>query len=264
MTAGGRDAGSEVSIDRVVKGYGSRGRRVLALADVSLDVQAGEFVCLVGRSGCGKSTLLEVVAGLQQPDSGAVYLAGERVVAPVSKAGLVFQRPSLFPWLTVEGNLRFALEASGARAGATARIRELIELVGLVGHERAYPTQLSGGMAQRVALARTLAARPRVLLFDEPFGALDAFTRLALQQEIEALWLRERFTALFVTHDIDEAVYLSDRVVVLSACPGRVQRVFQITLPRPRHRGTPTSIELSARVFQELHPESVPLGDFAI
>lgn len=264
MTTHQGAAPPEVSIDRVTRVFGVGGSGAVALADVSLEIAAGEFVCLVGRSGCGKSTLLELVAGLQRPSSGAIYIAGERVVGPTPKAGLVFQQPSLFPWLTVEENLRFALEARGILAGARARIRELIELVGLVGHERSFPAQLSGGMAQRVALARTLAARPRVLLFDEPLGALDAFTRLALQQEIESLWCRERFTALFVTHDIDEAVYLADRLVVLSPGPGRVQRIFDVDLPRPRHRGTSAFLALSARVFQELHPEPAQVADFAI
>ena len=254
----------DILVDRVGKVFQVDGRTVVALQEVSLEVPPGELLCLVGRSGCGKSTLLELVAGLQRPSSGAVYLGGQAVTGPTPEAGLVFQRFSLFPWLTVEGNLRFALEARGRLRGARERLRELVELVGLRGYERSFPDQLSGGMAQRVALARTLAAEPRVLLFDEPLGALDAFTRLALQTELEALWRRERLTALFVTHDIEEAVYLGSRVAVMTPSPGRVQRVIDVDLPRPRSRTSPGFLQLCATVFRELHHEAEPASDFVI
>ncbi len=260
------DLGSraEISIDRVDKTFVANGRPVYALKQIVLTVAPGEFLCLVGRSGCGKSTLLEIIAGLQSPSAGEVHLHGEPVLGPQPEAGLVFQAASLFPWLTVEQNLRFALEARGKLAGSKERLRELIELVGLGGFERSYPGQLSGGMAQRVALARTLAAEPRVLLFDEPLAALDAFTRRALQVEIERIWLRKGFTALFVTHDIEEAIYLGNRVAIMSPSPGRILHLLPVDLPRPRARTGAVFLGLCAEVLRALHEEHEPAADYVI
>lgn len=260
------DPGSspDIVIDRLDKTFVADGRPLFALKEISLTVAPGKFLCLVGRSGCGKSTLLEIIAGLQRPSAGEVHLHGERVLGPQPEAGLVFQRASLFPWLTVEKNIRFALEARGKLAGSKERLRELIELVGLRGFERSFPGQLSGGMAQRVALARTLAAEPRVLLFDEPLAALDAFTRRALQAEIERIWLQERFTALFVTHDIEEAIYLGSHVAIMSPSPGRILRILPVDLPRPRTRTTPGFLQLCADVLRALHEEPELSTDYAI
>lgn len=244
--------------------FRSAGRVTWALQDVTLQVAPGELLCLVGRSGCGKSTLLEIIAGLQRPSSGRVLLGGQEVTGPTPEAGLVFQHSSLFPWLNVADNLRFALEARGRRDGAEARIDELMTLVGLEGCERQHPEQLSGGMAQRVALARTLAAEPKVLLFDEPLSALDAFTRAGMQTEIERIWQERRFAAVFVTHDIEEAVFLGSRLAVMSPTPGRIQRVIEVDLPRPRQRSSPHFLQLCATVLGELHHEAAPASDYTI
>lgn len=254
----------EIAVEQVNRVFRSTGRTTWALQDVSLEVASDEFLCLVGRSGCGKSTMLELIAGLQRPSSGRVLLGGREVTGPTPEAGLVFQRSSLFPWLNVADNLRFALEARGRQQGAEARIAELIQLVGLAGFERTLPEQLSGGMAQRVALARTLAAQPRVLLFDEPLSALDAFTRAGMQAEIERIWLQRKFAAVFVTHDIEEAVFLGTRVAVMSPTPGRIQRVIEVDLPRPRQRSSPHFLQLCATILAELHHDAVPISDYAI
>ncbi len=253
-----------INIDRVSKDFEAGGRSIPALKDISLTVAPGEFLCLVGRSGCGKSTLLDIVAGLQRPTTGEAYLRGKRIAGPEPEAGLVFQRSSLFPWLTVEQNVRFAMEARGKLEHAPARLRELIDLVGLGGCERSFPAQLSGGMAQRVALARTLAAETPVLLFDEPLAALDAFTRRGLQAEIERIWQQERFTALFVTHDIEEAVYLGSRLAIMSPAPGRIQSILPIDLPRPRSRANSSFLQLCADVLRALHEEPELTADYAI
>lgn len=255
---------AEIAIRGVSKTFRGKGRPVWALSDVSLAVERGEFLCLVGRSGCGKSTLLEIVAGLQRPSQGQVTLGGREVSGPTPEAGLVFQRSSLFPWLNVADNLRFALEARGLTEGAQARIDRLIELVGLRGFERTMPDQLSGGMAQRVALARTLAAEAKVLLFDEPFSALDAFTRAGLQTEIERVWRQSGFTAMFVTHDIEEAVFLGSRVAIMAPAPGRIQKLVEVDLPRPRQRTTPRFLQLCAEILKELHEDPVPASDYTI
>ncbi|MHB1005982.1 MAG: ABC transporter ATP-binding protein [Chloroflexota bacterium] len=253
-----------MEVERVDRVFRSTGRVTWALQDVSFAVAPGEFLCLVGRSGCGKSTLLELIAGLQRPSSGRVLIGGREVTGPTPEAGLVFQRSSLFPWLSVADNIRFALEARGRLDGAEGLVAELIDSVGLRGFERTAPEQLSGGMAQRVALARTLAAQPRVLLFDEPLSALDAFTRASMQAEIERLWLGRPFAAVFVTHDIEEAVFLGSRVAVMSPTPGRIQRLIEIDLPRPRQRSSPRFLQLCATILAELHHEVAPASDYAI
>ncbi len=210
---------------------------LLALEGVSFRVEPKEFVCLLGPSGCGKSTLLKTVAGLEKVSSGEVTADGTPIRSPRAGFGMVFQDYALFPWLTVEQNVRFGLELGSMEKD---RIHEtaarFIRLVGLTGFEKAHPSQLSGGMKQRVALARVLAMSPQVLLMDEPFGALDSFTRMEMQSELESLWLRQPFTTLFVTHDIEEAVYLADRIVVMTPRPGRVKTIVPVRLGRPRNR----------------------------
>ena len=208
---------------------------VVALEHVSFSVAPGEFVALVGPSGCGKSTILRAVAGLDTAYTGAVQAGDQPVRGPDLTRGIIFQEPRLFAWLTVADNIGFGLRLP--RDAWAARVQELIDLVGLTGFERAYPHQLSGGMAQRVAIARALAPNPDVLLLDEPFGALDAFTRIVLQDAVQAIWLKQRVTAILVTHDIDEAVALGQRVVIMTPRPGRVQRILEIDLPYPRDRG---------------------------
>jgi NitT/TauT family transport system ATP-binding protein len=209
----------------------------LALADISLQVSEGEFVSILGPSGCGKSTLLYIVGGFIAPSSGAVSVSGKPVTGPGPDRGPVFQEFALFPWKTVLGNVMYGLLEQGMRrSAAEAKARALIGLVHLQGYERFYPKELSGGMKQRVAIARTLAYGPRILLMDEPFGALDAHTRTGLQRELLEIWERDRKTVLFVTHSVEEAVFLSDRVVVLTRSPGRVREVISVDLSRPRRR----------------------------
>jgi NitT/TauT family transport system ATP-binding protein len=205
------------------------------LKDVTFDVKSGEFVCLVGPSGCGKSTLLRILAGLLRPDEGRVWLAGEPMTAPRRQVGLVFQQANLMPWRTVMGNVMLPLELSVvSQEQARAQARGLIDLVGLGEFVRAYPAELSGGMAQRVAIARALAYDPAVLLLDEPFGSLDALTRERMGQELLRIWRARRKTVLMVTHSVPEAVFLADRVLVLSPRPGTVTAASAVELPRPR------------------------------
>ena len=226
------------------------GAPVVALEHVSLDVHAHELVCLLGPSGCGKSTLLRMVAGLERPCAGTVRVDGEEVRAPHASRGMVFQDHALFPWLDVAGNVAFGLEIAGLpRAEIARRTERFIRRAGLTGFERAFPHQLSGGMRQRVGIARVLALAPSVLLMDEPFGALDAFTRMDMQDELVALWRESPFTTLFVTHDVDEAVFLADRVVVMSRRPGRVKAIEPVPLARPRRRTDPEFARLRTKVL---------------
>jgi NitT/TauT family transport system ATP-binding protein len=227
-----------IAIERLSKSFEtSRGANHLALSDISLDVAEGEFVSILGPSGCGKSTLLYIVGGFVMPSTGAVRVKGKAVTGPGPDRGPVFQEFALFPWKTVLGNVMYGLREQGvARREAEKRARALIELVHLKGYESFYPKELSGGMKQRVAIARTLAYGPGTLLMDEPFGALDAHTRTGMQNELLEIWERDRKTVLFVTHSVEEAVFLSDRVVVLTRSPGRIKDVIRIDLPRPRRR----------------------------
>jgi NitT/TauT family transport system ATP-binding protein len=215
----------------------SRQQRHLALDDLSLNIAEGEFVAILGPSGCGKSTLLYVVGGFVPPSGGQVLVNGKVVRGPGPDRGPVFQEFALFPWKTVLGNVMYGLLQQGvAKPLAAQKARALIALVHLNGYEDFYPKQLSGGMKQRVAIARTLAYGPKILLMDEPFGALDAHTRTGLQRELLEIWERDRKTVLFVTHSVEEAVFLSDRVIVLTRSPGRLKASIAIHLPRPRQR----------------------------
>jgi NitT/TauT family transport system ATP-binding protein len=227
-----------IEIERLSKKFDTAQRGThLALCEISLAVEEGQFVAVVGPSGCGKSTLLYVVGGFVRPTSGRVCVAGKPVEGPGPDRGPVFQEFALFPWQTVLGNVSYGLLQRGIpRREAHARARVLIELVHLKGYEQFYPKELSGGMKQRVAIARTLAYGPRILLMDEPFGALDALTRTRLQNELLEIWERDRKTVMFVTHSVDEAVFLSDRVFVMSRSPGRIKCAIDIALPRPRRR----------------------------
>jgi NitT/TauT family transport system ATP-binding protein len=227
-----------ISIERLTKTFQiARGASHLALGELSLNVAEGEFVSILGPSGCGKSTLLYIVGGFVSPSSGAVRVKGAPVTGPGPDRGPVFQEFALFPWKTVLGNVMYGLLEQGvAKVEAEARARALIDLVHLKGYENFYPKELSGGMKQRVAIARTLAYGPTILLMDEPFGALDAHTRTGMQHELLEIWERDRKTVLFVTHSVEEAVFLSDRVVVLTRSPGRIKTIVDIGLPRPRRR----------------------------
>lgn len=224
-----------LEIAGVSKRFTGQGLEHTALQEVELSVGEGEILSLVGTSGCGKSTLLRLLCGLERPSDGQVLLHGQAVTGPSPQVGMVFQEPRLMPWLTVAENVRLAL-LDLPREEQEERIARVLEKVGLAAFAQALPRQLSGGMAQRVALARALVRRPSVLLLDEPFSALDSFTRLKLQDHLAELWAQERFTLILVTHDVEEAVILSDRVVVLRGHPGRIHRIFEVELPRPRRR----------------------------
>src|SRR6266550_972037 len=227
-----------IEIDRVSHVFQTSGRQNhLALSEISLTIGGGAFVSILGPSGCGKSTLLYIVGGFVAPSSGAVRVKGAAVTGPGPDRGPVFQEFALFPWKTVLGNVMYGLIEQGApKKIAADRAHALIEMVHLKGYENFYPKELSGGMKQRVAIARTLAYGPSILLMDEPFGALDAHTRTGMQHELLEIWERDRKTVLFVTHSVEEAVFLSDRVVVLTRSPGRIKQVVDIDLPRPRRR----------------------------
>jgi NitT/TauT family transport system ATP-binding protein len=237
-----------------VRDVGHRFRNeVVALHDVNIEVHAGEFVCLLGPSGCGKTTLLYALAGHLAPSGGRISIDGIQVKGPGPDRLLVFQEPALFPWLTVRQNLVFALRARGlSRRDAEARARAFIPLVHLDGFEDTLPHQLSGGMRMRVQLARALALDPAVLLMDEPFASLDAQTRSHMHQLLQRIWLRDRKTVVFVTHDVREALVLGDRVVVMAARPGRVLRDLDVRLPRPRDPDDEALVELSRRIRDEL------------
>ncbi len=234
--AGGLATG--LTLSRVGKIFDAGAGAFAAVQDVSLDIAAGSFVAIVGASGCGKSTLLRMIAGLEQPDSGHIRAGGRVVTGTGLDRGLVFQEGRLLPWLTAEQNVALALRRAPIAAAHKVRlVREHLDLVGLSGFAQAYPAQLSGGMAQRVAIARGLVARPGILLLDEPFGALDALTRLRMQAELERIWQADRTTMLLVTHDVEEAIVLADRVVVMSPRPGRITATEAVPFPRPRDRG---------------------------
>lgn len=229
------ESGVPIRLDGVAKAFRGGASEVRALARLDLKVRAGEFLAIVGPSGCGKSTLLRLVAGLLAPSEGRIEVGGVAVRGPVTRLGFVFQKPVLLPWRDVLGNVLVQLELRGRLpAGARERARALLHAVGLEGFERAAPYELSGGMQQRAALARALVHDPPLLLMDEPFGALDALTREQLRIDLEELWLATGKTVLFVTHAIDEAVALADRIVVMGPRPGRIERIVPVPLPRPR------------------------------
>ena len=245
------------------------GQETLAVTDIGLDVEAGEFICIVGPSGCGKSTVLNLIAGLDTPTGGRLEKDGQPITGPGADRGVMFQDYALMPWQTVQDNVGFGLRYGTPGQNLSAaereeRIRHFIHLVGLNGSERKYPHQLSGGMRQRVALARLLANGPDVLLMDEPLGALDAQTRLILQMELLTIWgetapQAQRKTAIFITHDIEEAVFLADRVVVMSSHPGRVRAVLPVDLPRPRGEsahGSARFAELTEQIWGLIRDEA--------
>jgi NitT/TauT family transport system ATP-binding protein len=248
------------NVSRIFPGV-RRGAPTRALEPTNLAVADNDFVTILGPSGCGKSTLLRLIAGLDQPSTGRIMLDGARVSAPGPDRGMVFQSYTLFPWLTVADNVAFGLREKGvAREQRDTVVREWLGRIGLTGFEHHYPKQLSGGMQQRTAIARALANDPAILLLDEPFGALDNQTRALMQELLLGIWERERKTVLFVTHDIEEAIFLASRVVVMTARPGRIKADLAIDLPHPRHYTIKTSPEFSAlkaRLTEEIRVEAV-------
>jgi NitT/TauT family transport system ATP-binding protein/sulfonate transport system ATP-binding protein len=242
----------DISVRNVSHAYDLRGDRLPVLDQINLNVAAGEFVALLGPSGCGKSTLLRLVAGLETPSEGEIEADGVRVASPDPSRILVFQDPTLFPWSTVWRNVATGLDARGLLARERGRVDEAIELVGLTAFARAYPHQLSGGMAQRAALARALVNDPELLLLDEPLGKLDSLTRLTLQAELVALWGKKAFTAILVTHDVEEALLLASRVIVLSERPARIKAEFSVDHDYPRHRDDPRLVALRRQILGTL------------
>jgi len=245
---------TSIRLDRVTRRYSDRAGNVRdAVKDVSLEVRAGEFVCLLGPSGCGKTTLLNFVAGFDRPTVGRVLVGEREVQGPDPSRICMFQSYALYPWRTVLGNVEYGLEIQGLARGARRAIAsDYLRLVGLDGYAGHHPSQLSGGMQQRVALARALAVDPQSLLMDEPFGALDSMTRMHLQEEIGRIALTRAKTILFVTHDVEEAVYLADRIVVMAADPGRIQRIVPVPLRRPRCRTNDGFLAVRSEVLREL------------
>lgn len=249
----------KVRIVNVHKEFTGRDRNVIALNGVSLDIMENEFVCVVGPSGCGKSTLLNIIAGLTPLSDGAVYVDGKEVEGTGAERGVVFQQYALFPWLTVRKNVEFGLRLQKMKKGERAAIVDkYLKIVDLEKFADAYPKELSGGMKQRVAIARAYAVNPEVLLLDEPFGALDAQTRTQLQSELLNTWVEQRKTCFFITHDVDEAILLAQRVVIMSARPGRIKEIVDIDIPYPRTQETkiqPRFMELKSYIWERVYQE---------
>ena len=253
---------SQLSIQGVSRTFTSeKGKSTQALLPVDFDVKENDFVTILGPSGCGKSTMLRIVAGLDHPTSGRVLLDGRPVEGPGADRGMVFQSYTLFPWLTIEQNIRFGLRERGMpESQQKERAAYFIAKVGLRGFEQHFPKQLSGGMQQRTAIARALANDPKILLMDEPFGALDNQTRVLMQELLLGIWEAERKTVMFVTHDIDEAIFMANRVAVFSARPGRIKSEIAVNLPHPRHytiKTSPEFMDLKARLTEEIRAESM-------
>ncbi len=248
-----------LTIDRLTRQFASEKGPVTALNNVSFNIHRREFVCVIGPSGCGKSTLIRMIAGLDEPTSGRMLVDGKETSGPCPQRGMVFQGYTLFPWLTVKKNVMFGLEMAGKSTGETdSEARQWLDLVGLGKAYDAYPHQLSGGMKQRVAIARALAPNPRVLLMDEPFGALDAQTRAQMQSHLLEIWRNVDVTILFITHDLDEAILLADRILVLKANPGEIQEIIEVPVPRPRSLDQLQSPEFQAtrrRLDELIHPK---------
>ena len=249
----------KVKIDHVEKIYDGRQGKMIALNGVDLDIYENEFICVVGPSGCGKSTLLNIIAGLLEPTSGEVYVDGKKVEGTGPERGVVFQQYALFPWLTVKKNVMFGLKLKGMKDKEAEELAmKYIKMVQLEDFVDAYPKELSGGMKQRVAIARAYAVQPEVLLMDEPFGALDAQTRTQLQQELILTWQEEKKTCFFITHDVEEAIILGTKVIVMSARPGRIKRIIDVNLPYPRTQDLKMTKEfrdLKAEIWGEVYQE---------
>ncbi len=249
----------EIEIQGVPKSYETREGSFLALEEVNLDVEKNEFICVVGPSGCGKTTLMNIIAGLNPPSTGTVKVRGELVTGPGKGKGVVFQQYALYPWLTVEKNVEFGLRMKGVEKEKRREIaQKYIKIVGLEKFAKSYPKELSGGMKQRVAIARAYTTGPEVLLMDEPFGALDAQTRAQLQENLLNTWQQEKKTCFFITHDVEEAVLLSTKVIIMSAGPGRIREIVDVHLPYPRDQETkltPEFNELKNQIWNKVYKE---------
>lgn len=255
----GKERDIKVKIENVVKKFNGRNGEMVALNGVNLDIHENEFITVVGPSGCGKSTLLNIIAGLHEPTSGRVICNGKEVHGTGTDRGVVFQQYALFPWLTVKKNIKFALDMRGVKGEqAEAEIQKYLKMVDLEKFADHYPKELSGGMKQRVAIARAYAANPQVLLMDEPFGALDAQTRTQLQTELLETWEKDRKTCFFITHDVEEAIILAQKVIIMSARPGRIKSIIDIDIPYPRTQETkmtPRFLELKNEIWSQVYQE---------
>lgn len=239
-----------LKMEHVGRTYQDEEKETEVLQSVDFSVKQGEFISIIGASGCGKTTLLRLIAGLDRPQKGRILLDGEEITKPSPKAGYIFQQGNLFQWLTVRQNIGFGLKAQHQYKEKKEKIDEYIEMVGLKGFEDVYPHQISGGMAQRVSIARSLICNPEILLLDEPMGALDSFTRADIQDKLLELKRENDITMILVTHDIDEAVYLSDRIVIMTPHPGKISEVVEVDLPKPRHRGSESFFELRRKFLE--------------
>ena len=253
----------KLAINHLNKNFNVDGKSVNILNDINLNINEGEFVAIVGHSGCGKSTLLKIIAGLLDYDDGNVTLDNKKITKPDIDRGMVFQEHRLFPWLTIKENLAIGLDNLDKKKKEEI-ISEHLKLVKLDGFENVYPHQLSGGMSQRAAIARALVNAPKVLLLDEPFGALDALTKIMLQEEILKIWEKERTTMIMVTHDIEEAVYLADRIVVMSARPGKIKEIVSIDLGRNRDRGSADFARIKKRILSHFFEDNSPILEYTI
>ena len=255
----GEERNVKVKIDNVRRVFNTRNGEMIALNGVSLDIMENEFICVVGPSGCGKSTLLNIIAGLLEPTSGKIYCDGKEVTGTGTERGVVFQQYALFPWMTVKKNVMFGLNLQGIKGQEAEDIAmKYIKMVQLEDFANHYPKELSGGMKQRVAIARAYAVNPSVLLMDEPFGALDAQTRTQLQSELLVTWEKERKTCFFITHDVDEAIILAQKVIIMSARPGRIKEIVDINIPYPRTQETKMTkefLDLKNHIWGQVYQE---------
>ena len=243
-----------IQIENLSKVFGGNDEeKVVALDGVTAEISEGSFVSLIGPSGCGKTTLLRCIAGLEVPTSGTVTVDGEKVTKPGSDRGIAFQQANLFPWLSIKDNISFGLRARGIYKQRKGDVQKFINLVGLSGFEKSYPHQLSGGMNQRASLARALAGHPKILLLDEPLGALDAFTRMTMQDEILRIWQENSMTMVMVTHDVDEAVYLSDYIIVMTPRPAKVEKIIKIEMSHSRARGQDVFLQYRTEILKILN-----------
>lgn len=251
---------SILSVNHVSKDFNISGEHLHVLEDIDFQIREGEFICIVGFSGCGKSTLLRMIGGLESIEQGSIEMNGTPIQGPGMERGMIFQESRLFPWLKVKDNIAFGISREEKKKlgkdGVQKKVSEMLKLVELDGFENASVSQLSGGMQQRASIARSLVEKPQLLLLDEPFGALDAITRINMQQEILKIWKEEKTTMVLVTHDIDEAIFLADRIIVLSCRPGSIKKIVNVDLPRPRKRTSIEFSELRRVVYKEFFDES--------
>lgn len=246
----------KLEISHVKKVFQIKDRELEVLSDIDITIQEGEFISIVGASGCGKSTLLRMIAGLETPTSGEIRIGRKKIEKPSVNVGMIFQESRLFPWLSVEKNIEFGIHEKISQEEKDTLVRQHIELVGLKSFEKALPKQLSGGMQQRVSIARTLINNPSVLLLDEPFGALDALTRINMQNEVLRIWEQEKTTMILITHDIDEAIFLSDRIFIMGKNPGEIKKVIPVNMGRPRGRNSYDFMKIRKEIYKEFFEDS--------